>query len=397
MTTTEEIKESISLTKAGELFNIRIKGSGRGECPFCHSPTGMRTKQDRYFHCYRCGASGSVLDLLIHAGITNTVSESLETLAAHYSGTPSEGHRKERWTTYGKVFETYVAATKQWDSPREYAARRGWGEVVLERHPIGFSPYDGYLLEQGHDKNALIALGLLNEDGYEVMTGRVVFAIRNFTGGIVHFQGRSLDPNAKKRWICTKGNPPITHYLFNQQALLEPQCPYVFLTEGVSDCYSLLQMGQPAVACFGINSPLAPHGKYFKNLEVIAFMDRDKFPIGGPKAGQYKSWSAMMPILIDLSFERKVKVNCVMPPDEPGIKDINDYCQAINYDPHVFGAYVGNSMVSLGRLAINVGGTTMDVLRALKHNRDPGVMNAVRHAATIESPGDWLGFILKVI
>ena len=395
---TEDIKDAVTLTRAAELFHIPLKtGSGRGECPFCYSTAGLKVKMDRYFHCFRCGASGSVIDLLICAGKAKNVEESLQLLGEHFDGSAMQRRRKERTTNYALAFNAYCQAFNEYAPPQEYARKRGW-TTVLEKYPIGYSPGDGFLLENGLDRDMLTSLGLLSEDGYEVMAGRVVFPIRHPYGGVVHLQGRSLLSDAKTRWICTKGKPPVTYYLFNSPELLNSDHKYIYLTEGVSDCYSLLQIGLPAVACFGINSPLTQHGKLFSKFdEVIAVLDNDKFAIGHPKAGQYKSWASMVPALIELSYDHKIKIGCLMPPNKPGIKDVNDYMLSIGYDLERFCEWGESSVRTLPNMAGLISSEPWEVLRALKHNRDREVMAWVKETIRRLNYDDWLPFILDIV
>ena len=89
----EELKERFTLTQISQIFEIQsFSGSGRSDCPFCHCENGLKTKHDRYFHCYRCQASGSIFDLLIHAGIAKNFSEAVQAVSAHYNGSPAQNH-----------------------------------------------------------------------------------------------------------------------------------------------------------------------------------------------------------------------------------------------------------------------------------------------------------------
>lgn len=200
-----------------------------------------------------------------------------------------------------KVFHYYVSLFE--GSPAEdYIANRSL--KLCPNHPIGYCPTDLDLSNYFY-KQELSREKLLKPDGTNLLSNRVIFPITDNAGRIVHLQGRSLNPNAKVKWMSTcttdwvKGIP---NYLWNSPI----KSKAAVLCEGIADGYTLLNLDINAVSCFGVNVPLGSMYKAFENCELlVVWMDGDTHPIGHPLEGQYKSWGPMYTHLCNLQ--------CILP------------------------------------------------------------------------------------
>ena len=174
----------------------------------------------------------------------------------------------------------------------------------------------------------------------------------------MHFSARALDPKEELRWKHTSGTPPINNYLYGAKDL--GASTYAVICEGISDSRSLIQLGEPAVGVFGVTIPLVQHAALFRQCNcLVAFFDRDRYPLGHEKQGQYKSWSQVTSHLIDLAVELQIPVLCLMAPNWSGVKDANEYLTAIDYDRPTYQAWASKSYRQLHSVALEVLGNDL--------------------------------------
>jgi hypothetical protein len=116
-----------------------------------------------------------------------------------------------------------------------------------------------------------------------------------------------------------------------------------------------LQLDIPAIGQFGVNVNLVPHQEAFSHFDgIIAVYDCDKHAIGSKKSNDYKSWGSMLPNLVDLMSLSKTPIYYLMPPDEEGITDINDWLVSIDYSQVVYAQYGKEHLKPLVDLAIEL-------------------------------------------
>lgn len=351
------IKDHLGLKDVAAAFNIGdLPANGRGNCPFCYGTKSLKTTRDQYFKCFKCDASGSVFDLLIHSQQAANFSEALHKLkplvdASYIKQEQHVGILDKLW---GDLQKTDNLPTINWLKSRgvpidnvdksffdDFAY---WSKEFSEYLISNYSAKDIELLEE---------YGLYPVQRFE---NRVLSPVRNLSKGIVHFTGRSLDKEEEVRWLHTKGQPPINNYLYQLSTVAKQEQDYVILCEGVTDCLSLRALGEPAVACFGVNMTLTQHAWALKDKvsHIVVILDRDKYPLGSPLAGRYKSWSGMVPNLIDLAVELKIPIFCCMVPNWSGVKDTNDFLKEIEFDLGEFKRYLANESRTLADLTLEM-------------------------------------------
>jgi hypothetical protein len=116
-----------------------------------------------------------------------------------------------------------------------------------------------------------------------------------------------------------------------------------------------LEIDLTAVGTFGVNAALTPFFKELEGVEsIVAVYDRDKYPIGHPKQGQYKSWSNILPSLIELGIQCQKPIYTLMVPNQSGIKDLNDFLLDLAFDRAAFLDYASKAAKPIQQLAFTL-------------------------------------------
>ncbi len=405
-----QIKEHASLIKAAAP-EYELK-EGYQQCPFCSRPKKFKVSEDRWFKCYHpsCVASsgGDVITFLQTIGKAKDFGEAVA-IASSGVNLPGRAWYK-RLDVLRLAFNAYTCADSH-PAVLKYLRDRSLGKVLVS-HPIGYAPDETYLQSQGLVLKDLVDVGLAYPSGREFFSNRVIFPIRDRSGAIVHMQGRSLDPNVDLRWLSTPSNigttkkqqvvPPINSFLFNTECLNE-SCETVYLTEGISDGYSLLELGKSAVSCFGLEPRLVKYADSFaKAKKLIAVFDNDRYPHGSELGGLYKSWSRIVPHLIELAEHvTSLEILCLTPPTSyirgkgatafhtEGIKDINDWIVA-GLTPSDLDDYAASVAKPLVNFAIDMYGSSWEhqltLLKVLALDLSETNLNSFRDVASRLEP-----------
>lgn len=290
------ITRFVPLKKAGKNF--------LGLCPF-HSektPSFNVNSQGGYYHCFGCKASGDLFRFVMDYHKVDFV-RSMEILSEHSgiplsSGKSSEDKerdkRKEEAYRLNQKVSDFFKKVLHSDIGKEalsYIINRGLSKEEVEQFDIGLAP-EGFqnlrpeVITTAWEESIGIELGLLkkNEKGnvYDFYRNRLMFPIRDSSGRVVGFSGRSLSEdireakyiNSPNSLIYDKGRQ-IYNLYFAQEEIRTVR--KVYLVEGVMDAIGLYSRG--------IKNVLAPLGtsftenqaKLLKNLtdQVILVMDGD--------------------------------------------------------------------------------------------------------------------------
>jgi hypothetical protein len=249
------------------------------------------------------------------------------------------------WEIYKQTAEDNMSVVK------EYAESRGWRKLP----EVGLSLSPHTLQSNGMTAIQLRKSGLTNDFDNEYYFNHLIFPVYDKDSKLVHFNARNLSKDAKTRWMSSAGQPGVDYFFFNSERLYNKTSNYIVLCEGVSDCLSLYQIDVPAIAQFGVNVNLTAHHKAFAEFDgIIAMYDRDKYAAGTEKADLYKSWEPMLPQLIELMSTTKTPIYFLMPPEEEGIKDLNDWLLHINYSFEEYAQYGKDNLRPIVDLAIEV-------------------------------------------
>jgi len=315
----------------GSYFPLKRAGTNfKALCPFHQekTPSFMVSPSRQTFHCFGCGAGGSVFrfvmdyehidfpsavrKLAARAGIT--VTEKLHEGAA---GENREGELRrlllKLHAEAAQWFHENLIKREVGDASRHYLAARGITREIAKRWQIGYAPdewdaFGTWARSRGYDVRDLIASGLVkvkdesenppdqsaagikSQRSYDRFRGRIMFSICNDVAEVIAFSGRLLQDkegaakylNSPETALFRKGS-----VLFgldkSKRALIEADCAVV--CEGQLDLISLFESG--------ITNVVAPQGTAFTEAqarvlkrfvnEVVLCFDAD---VAGQKAAE---------------------------------------------------------------------------------------------------------------
>jgi len=203
---------------------VRLTRKGReysGLCPFHNEKTPSFTLNDdkAFYHCFGCGAHGSVFDFVMrmdNVGFVDAVSR----LADEVGLTPPQASpevvaREQRRRSLFDVLDAaavYYEKTLRMPEGREaldYLRRRGLSDDTIAQFRLGYAPntrsaIKGALGRADIAEHAMIETGLLiapddlGRTPYDRFRGRVMFPIADRRGRIVGFGGRIIGAGEPK-------------------------------------------------------------------------------------------------------------------------------------------------------------------------------------------------------
>ena len=319
----------------GDYVELKKQGSSfRGLSPFTNekTPSFYVVPSKGIFKCFSSGKGGSLMTFVMEVEKVN-YPEALKIVARKYNIEIVEKERtaeeiqaetaKEsmgnavswasKWFTEQLETETGKAIGKS------YFSSRGFRDDIIEKFKVGYCP-EGWntmtkaAFEAGYKEEILTEVGLCKkkEDGgmFDFFNGRVMFPIRDVTGRVIGFGGRTLKTEKK---IAKYFNSPESP-LYNKSKVLygihlakaainkEDMC---FLVEGYTDVMAMHQSGvENVVASSGTALTVGQISlikRFTKNVTVL--FDGDAAGIRASLRG------------IDLLLKEGMKVKVVTFPD----------------------------------------------------------------------------------
>ena len=328
-------------TNAKRLLGLDFIDNKAGQaCPVCKSDSSLKVSNDKYYKCHKCQSNGTIIDLLIATGYKKTVGEAFRCIGS------DNNLYKDRLIDYQLAFDAYKQEFKhaRCKAAEGYIKARGW---VSEEFEVGLA-LNNTLRDAGLTGSTLV------ESYGEYFTNRLIFPIYNSAGKVIHLIGRAID-DSDLRWKASRGTPPITNFFYIPK---RHHYNYLFICEGVSDALSLHQLGVPVIGQIGVNVNLAASAQLVDLVKQAKFVifsyDYDKYAVGTDKAGEYKSWSSMMPAIIDLLSIVKKPAYHLPLPKLSGIKDINDWLLHIDYSAEAYLEYTTATIKPISDLTIEM-------------------------------------------
>jgi DNA primase len=254
-----EIKCSVPLAPLVRQYRVQLRRSGRdqyrGCCPI-HGGQGRDAFHvnltKNVFHCFACGARGTVLDF-VAAMERCSLREAALKLARAKTGTaqPATGCPTQLVTEKSKPLPPLGFALRGIDSTHPYLAKRGIETCTAERFGIGFYR------------------------GAGIFSGRLVIPIHNEDGQLVAYCGRAVDAT-EPRYRFPSGFAK-SKVVFNLHRALEAGKQSVVLVEGFFDCMKLHQAGvHSAVALMGSVLYALPQRALLQRFQrVVLMLDGD--------------------------------------------------------------------------------------------------------------------------
>lgn len=214
-------------------WDLRRSNQGKGDwwapCPFHQEKSASFHVDDQkgFYYCFGCHAKGDALRFLQEADGMGFL-EAVEVLATEAglpmpARDPGQAQKTDRRTKLVEIMEEAVRwfriqlQTGMAQEARDYLTRRGLTEADRERFGIGYAPDQRQGLFQalkakGIDEKLIIEAGLCAkpDDGgapFDRFRGRIMFPIRDARGRCIAFGGRSMDPDARAKYLNSPETP----------------------------------------------------------------------------------------------------------------------------------------------------------------------------------------------
>jgi DNA primase len=210
----------------------RRSADGRllGLCPLHpdHQPSFLIDPSKNLFYCYGCGRGGDVIRLAeLYHGVC--FAEAMA-LLRHWSGLGS---------LLPDVAKFYQLHLQRHAGAGAYLMQRGLQAEVIEELRIGYAPgrcLRTWLTSLGYPLAALQQAGLVNAEGYDTYSHRIVFPLEG------NLYGRSIGAAVPHRFLPgSKGGLYAWHKVHRH--------PEIILVEGLFDLAVLWQAGFLNVTC----------------------------------------------------------------------------------------------------------------------------------------------------
>ncbi len=313
----EVIGSRIALKKAGREY--------KACCPF-HSektPSFWVSPEKQFYHCFGCGAHGTVLSFLMeHDRLP--FPEAVEELASSLGipvprdesrpgertgdtgGASGRSRDASLYDLMGQVARFYCETLKGSERAGQYLAKRGLNREIIERFSIGYAPnsWNEVLRRFGgseESRRQLAELGLIiqsersatSEGGrfYDRFRDRIMFPIRDGRGRVIAFGGRVLDQgepkylNSPETALFHKGRELYGLYEARQSRTALSR---LLVVEGYMDVVRLHQFSIPyAVATLGTATTPEHLKRIFQLVPEVTFS------FDGDRAGRAAAWRAL--------------------------------------------------------------------------------------------------------
>ena len=280
----------------GSYFPLKRAGSSfKALCPFHQekTPSFNVSPQRQSFHCFGCGAGGSVFRFVMdyeHLDFPAAVRK-----LATRAGIPIIEDRSfsaaddRQYETRRTLLQLHVDAAewfhenllkREWAaSAREYLKKRGIDRKIASSWQIGFAPdsWDATLrwaLDRGYRRQEILQSGLVkprdeerpnDSEVYDRFRGRVMFPICNDVGEVIAFSGRVLASDVETAKYLNSPETPLFrkgNVLFGlhktKRALIDANSAIV--CEGQLDLITLFEAG--------IANVVAPQGTAFTEQQA---------------------------------------------------------------------------------------------------------------------------------
>ena len=226
----DELRTRVSLSQVvgrKVTWDMRKSNMAKGDwwapCPFHQEKSASFHVDDRkgFYYCFGCHAKGDAVSFVKEADNVSFM-EAVEILAREAgmqmpARDPKAAEKADRRTQLAQVMEEAVKwfrlqlKTSAAAEARAYLEKRRMSPAAQERWEIGFAPDQRQglfhaLTQKGIAADLIVASGLCAkpDDGgapYDRFRGRIIFPIRDARGRAISLGGRSMDPNARAKYL----------------------------------------------------------------------------------------------------------------------------------------------------------------------------------------------------
>ena len=295
---------------------VQLKKGGREYkacCPFHSekSPSFWVSPDKQFYHCFGCGAHGTVIGFLMQYEKMEFV-DAVADLAqraglelpreAQATRDPGTADLHELMGKAARFFQQTLADNAR---ARNYAEARGIGPKTSADFALGYAPdaWEALLTRFGtneEERRRLLQVGLIierapgNERGaghYDRFRDRLMFPIRDSRGRVIGFGGRVIDQGEPK--YLNSPETPLFHkgrelYGLYEARQARTDFKRLLIVEGYMDVVRLHQAGiRYAVATLGTATTQEHLNKIFKMTSEVVFC------FDGDRAGRQAAQRAM--------------------------------------------------------------------------------------------------------
>jgi DNA primase len=319
----DQIKKDVNILSLFSSFGVKLEKKGNsymGLCPFHDdkNPSLSVDKTKGLFHCFGCGASGDVFDLVMRMRSIPfrealeylkkveftpfndvvspkgdaSVQQPAEVLPEPEEPDPGaskdplvgdhpDGFSLEK-VKLNTISEYYHSQLLSYPEALDYLGSRkllNW--ELLNRLSIGYAPGDLRKKIGDRQFQMLKESGVFTEKGREAFAGCITFPLFDESGEVVGLYGRKVSSKVKVKHLYLKGPH---RGLFNGGAFKAYRERIIF-TESIIDALSLMAMGVlNVVPIYGTNGVTSDHFQSLKDnrtKEVVLAFDNDKAGLEG--------------------------------------------------------------------------------------------------------------------
>ena len=333
--TIDQIYESCRIEEVVGSYLPDLKKRGANYwacCPFHNekTPSFSVSPTKGIYKCFGCGKGGNSVNFVMEIGGLS-YPEALKELALKYNIeieekelTPDQINKENKKDGIYLIssFANNFFQEQLWETEEgkiiglSYFKQRGFSNETIKKFQLGFSPkkrdaFSKLAIKNFYQKEFLEESGLsfFNEKGCsDRFKDRVIFPIHNYSGKVLGFGGRSLDPKNKAKYLNSPENP-IYHkskvlyglYFSKSEIGRRDNC---FIVEGYTDVVSMHQVGiKNVVSASGTalsTEQINLIGRLTKNLTLL---------FDGDEAGLRASFKS-----IDLILKEGMNVKVIMFP-----------------------------------------------------------------------------------
>ncbi len=310
----ETIGSRVPLKKAGREF--------KACCPFHDEKTPSFTVSPakQFYHCFGCGAHGTVLTFLMehdHMEFVEAVEELARDMGVEVpreSGGPARRPADDLYALMDEAAEFFRGELKGNKPAVDYLRSRGLDGETAAGFGIGYAParWDALINHIGATEQHLrqmSACGLIIERDqggwYDRFRDRIMFPIRDARGRTIAFGGRVMgdgEPkylNSPETRLFHKGRELYGLY---EARLALREIPRLLVVEGYMDVAGLAQAGiRWAVATLGTATTSDHLHRLFRITDTVVFC------FDGDRAGRQAAWRALENALPGLTDGRQIR------------------------------------------------------------------------------------------
>jgi DNA primase len=321
----EVIGARVALKKAGREYKACCPFHGEKTPSFTVSPT------KQFFHCFGCGAHGTVLGFLMDyekLGFLEALTELAERAGLELPREAAEGAKEaggaDLYELMGRAARFFEQNLKDSTAARSYLEQRGVDEATGARFGVGYAPdsWNALLNRFGTsdgERRRLLQVGLIIEREaragearagearagearserdarssrgyYDRFRDRIMFPIRDARGRVLAFGGRIIGAGEPK--YLNSPETPLFHKGRELYGLFEARKAHadfkrLLIVEGYMDVVRLHQHGITyAVATLGTATTQEHLNKLFRLTSEVVFC------FDGDRAGRQAAWRAL--------------------------------------------------------------------------------------------------------